>query len=184
MKIEETKIKGVFIIIPALYIDERGYFFRSFCKDEMTEAGMPALEFIQMNESFNEKAGTFRGFHYQNPPYFEDKLIRCVSGAVLDFAIDLRKESPTFLQHVSVELNQANHKMIFIPKGFAHGFITLEPQTVLLYHHTVKYRPGYDSGIHYKDARIGITLPGQVEIISEKDKNYPYLSPDFKGFEL
>jgi dTDP-4-dehydrorhamnose 3,5-epimerase len=184
MKIEKTNITGVFIITPTVLTDERGYFFRSFSKDEMNEAGMPELDFIQMNESYNEKAGTFRGFHFQNPPYFEDKLIRCVKGAVMDYAIDLRKGSPTFLKHISVELNQDNHKMIFIPKGFAHGFITLKHGTVLLYHHTVKYQKGYDNGIHFKDSMLDIALPCQIEIISEKDKNYPYLTPDFKGYEI
>jgi dTDP-4-dehydrorhamnose 3,5-epimerase len=102
----------------------------------------------------------------------------------MDIAIDLRKESPTFLKNYSVELSAKNHKMIFIPKGFAHGFVTLEPQTTLLYHHTASYQPGHEGGINFQDPLIHFQSPRSIVKISEKDRNYPYLSADFKGLEI
>ncbi|MEL6926619.1 MAG: dTDP-4-dehydrorhamnose 3,5-epimerase family protein, partial [Bacteroidota bacterium] len=126
MIFEETKLKGAFVITPEPHVDERGQFARTFCKREFEAHGL-CSNFVQMNHSKNSRAGTVRGLHYQLPPYCEVKLVRCVRGMVLDAIIDIRRDSPTFLQHFTVYLSDINQKMLYIPEGFAHGFRTLEP---------------------------------------------------------
>lgn len=184
MIIKKTSIEGLCIIQPKIIEDDRGYFFRSFCNSELKEAGLGDINFVQMNQSYNKFKGTFRGFHFQIPPFSEDKMIRCVKGRVFDYAIDIRSGSKTFLKYEMVELSEYNHQMIFIPKGFAHGFITSEPETVLLYYHTQSYQPGFECGISFQDPLINIQLPEKITIISGRDKSLPYLSEDFKGIEI
>lgn len=168
----ETGFKDLYVIEVNQIKDNRGLFGRTFCKKEFQKIGF-TKEFVQMNFSFNFKKGTFRGFHFQQPPYEETKLIRCSSGKVFDIAIDLRKNSTTYLQHFNCELSKQNRKMILIPEGFAHGFITLEAQSELVYCHTAFYNPEYESGISINDAKLKIELPIPISCISEKDLAYP-----------
>lgn len=183
MKFLKTNIEGCFVIEPNLIEDDRGGFFRSFCKEEFS-GHVGEVDFVQMNHSINLNKGTFRGLHYQQPPYAEEKLIRCVKGKVIDFFLDLREGSPTFLEYSEIELSAENRKMIYICKGIAHGFITLENNTELLYHHTEKYNKEADRGIHYNDPKVILKLPIDVEVISEKDQKYSLLADDFKGIEV
>jgi len=170
-----TDFSGLYVIEVNLLQDERGLFARTFCKEEFAKIGFDK-EFVQMNFSFNRKKGTFRGMHFQKPPLEETKLIRCTAGKVLDIAVDLRKDSTTYLQSFSCELSQENRTMILIPEGFAHGFITLEDNTELAYCHTAFYNPAADSGVRYNDAALQIKLPIEITSISEKDKNYPLIN--------
>ena len=180
MIFEETKLKDAFIISLHLLSDERGGFARTFCKKEFQQIGH-TKEFVQFNHSYNNFKGTIRGMHYQAPPYQEIKLIRCVKGAVQDVIIDLRKNSPTFLQHISIELSEQNKKMIYVPEGFAHGFQTRCDQTELIYHHTEYYAPNSDDGLNYNDGALNIKWDLPVSMISEKDKNYNMINNNFKG---
>lgn len=184
MQFHPTQLPGFTLITPEVKADERGYFFRSFCKEEFTKAGLPEIEFVQLNHSFNKEKGTFRGLHFQFPPAAEDKLVRCVSGAIFDIAVDVRQGSPTFLQWQGFELSDQNHQMLFIPKGFAHGFITLTPNAALAYHHTAFYQPGHEGGLSVFDPRLSINLPAEIRVISERDQQHPYLSDDFTGITV
>lgn len=174
MKFTETKLKGLYVIEPEILSDERGRFARTYCKKEFAKINFEK-EFVQMNFSVNYKKGTLRGMHYQLPPYEETKLIRCISGKVFDVAIDLRKNSGTYLQWFGTELSKDNSKMILIPEGFAHGFLTLEDNSELIYHHTEYYNPSAERGIRYDDKSVNIKFPGEVLIVSEKDKSYPII---------
>lgn len=177
---QQTAIRGVMVVRFEALSDERGGFARIFCKREFDQAGLRS-DFVQVNHSWNNKAGTFRGFHCQTPPAGEVKLIRCVSGAVYDIAVDLRRGSPTFLKWVGVELNESNGRQIYIPEGCAHGFITLTENAQLIYHHTGYYAPGCEMGVAVDDPRIGVRLPRDITVISEKDRRYPPLDPGFEG---
>lgn len=181
---EKTNIDGLLLIIPRLLKDERGAFSRVFCQREFAEALGQELNFVQINHSYNSKKGTFRGMHYQAPPYGEGKLVRCIKGSIQDFVIDLRKGSRTFLQHFQTKISADNYQMLYIPKGLAHGFITLENDTELIYHHTEFYEPAYNTGVNVQDPMFEIPLPLPIAVISDKDQNYPFLNQDFKGIEL
>jgi dTDP-4-dehydrorhamnose 3,5-epimerase len=176
----ETALKGSFIISLKPYSDERGWFARTYCKREFETIGHHK-EWVQMNHSFTTEKGTVRGMHFQLPPYCEIKMVRCIAGAVLDVIVDIRKDSATFLQWISVELSAANRQMIYIPEGFAHGFQTLEENTELIYHHTVYYEPGVEGGLRYNDPLINITWPLPAQNISARDKEHPLLDEHFKG---
>ena len=178
-----TPLAGCYAIALNPSTDSRGWFSRVFCKREFAEVGID-IDLVQINHSFNTEVGTLRGMHYQPLPFAEGKLIRCIAGAVLDVAVDIRAGSSTFLQHVSIELSATNRKMIYIPAGFAHGFITLQPNTELLYHHTQYYTPGVEAGINYADSYLNIKWAQEVQVISDKDKNLPMLAPDFKGITI
>ena len=178
-----TLLTGCYIIDINPASDSRGWFSRVFCKREFAEVGID-IDLVQINHSFNTQRGTLRGLHYQLPPFAEGKLIRCIGGAVQDVAVDLRSGSPTFLQHIAVELSATNRTMIYIPPGFAHGFITLLPNTELLYHHSQYYAPGVEAGIGYADSRLNINWTQEIQVISNRDKNLPMLAPDFKGITL
>lgn len=180
MELIETHIKGVFLIKPRILQDERGLFFRTFCKKEFAEIGFYA-DFVQFNHSFNLKKGTIRGLHFQLPPYQETKLIRCIQGKVKDVAVDIRKDSPTFLQHVAVELSAENCYSILIPEGCAHGFQTLADESALIYHHTQYYTPQADAGIRYDDPLLNIAWTLPPVNVSEKDKKYALITEGF-GF--
>lgn len=175
-----SPLAGCYTINFQPHTDDRGWFSRVYCQKEF-ETINHHLPFVQFNHSFNHKKGTIRGMHYQNPPFQEIKLIRCISGAVYDVVIDLRKDSPTFLQHFGIELSAINHQMIYIPNGFAHGFQTLEDNTQLLYHHTEFYQPGYEAGIHYLDPKVQIDWKLPLSIISDRDKNFNFINQNFKG---
>lgn len=157
---------------------------RVFCQRELDGQGMPNVEFVQINHSFNLRRGTVRGLHYQVPPSAETKLIRCIRGAVMDFIVDVRTGSPTFLQWISVELSAENLRMILIPEGFAHGFQTLEDNTELLYHHTEYYAPEHERALNIFDPLLNIRLPLPVSIMSERDRTHPLLTTTFEGIYL
>jgi len=180
MQFEKTNFAGLFIIKPNVLGDCRGWFMRTFSTDlfkkEITNFNST---WVQINHSFNEKKGTWRGFHFQNTPFQETKLIRCISGSVLDFALDLREGSKTFLKVFSVEISQKNKVMIYIPKGFAHGFLTLEDNSELIYMHDEYYHQESELGIRYNDPLLSINI--QPLIISARDQNHKLLSNNFKG---
>jgi dTDP-4-dehydrorhamnose 3,5-epimerase len=180
MEFLKTELSGLFIIEHKPVEDDRGFFSRTFCKKEFSSIVFNR-EFVQFNHSFNQHKGTLRGMHYQSPPFNEAKLIRCVLGSVLDVVIDLRKDSPTFLQHFKQELNSQEMKSIFIPEGFAHGFQTLEDNSALIYHHTEYYTPGADKGLRYDDPKVGINWPLPVAKISGKDLSYDLINTKFQG---
>ena len=170
MEVQETNISGVVIIHPRVFEDSRGYFFESFSQREFNEKVRP-ITFVQDNES-KSSYGVVRGLHYQKPPYTQSKLVRCVRGKVLDVAVDIRMGSPTFGQHVAVELSEDNHVQFFIPKGFAHGFAVLSDIAVFQYKCDEFYHPEADSGIQLLDEELGIDwqIPRDKAIMSDKDK--------------
>jgi len=180
MKVIETKIPGVLILEPRVFKDARGYFFESYSQREFDEMicavlGHP-IHFVQDNESMSSY-GVMRGLHYQRMPYTQSKLVRCVKGAVLDVAVDIRKGSPTFGQHIAVELNEDNHLQFFVPRGFAHGFSVLSETAVFQYKCDAFYHPASDAGINIKDESFGIDwrIPAEKAILSEKDLRHANL---------
>ena len=177
MKFTETKLKGAFVIELNQLKDERGFFARSWCKREMEEHGLNA-DVVQSNVSYNIKKGTLRGLHYQKDPYQETKLVRCTRGALYDVIIDLRKDSPTYMQWIGVELTADNYKMLYVPEDFAHGFITLEDQTEATYQVTQFYTPGSEGGLRWDDPAFNIEWPIEPEVISDKDKSHPNYQAD------
>lgn len=176
----ETKLKGSYIIDLNLFYDERGWFTRTFCKDEFKKIGHDA-EWLQLNHSFTKQKGTVRGMHYQLPPFSEIKLVRCIAGAVYDVIVDIRKDSPTFLQWVAVELSAENKKMIYIPVGFAHGFQALTNDCELIYHHSTFYQPNVEGGLKYNDPIINIEWPLEGIHISSRDLTHNLLTNNFIG---
>jgi len=180
MEFVKTDLEGLYIIKPKLIEDERGLFTRTYCKNEFLAVGLKT-DFVQFNHSFNKKRGTVRGMHYQMPPYSEIKLIRCVQGRVIDVAVDIRRNSPTFLKSVAVELSAENMLSILIPTGFAHGFQTLEDNTSLIYHHTEFFQADANAGLRPDDPKLSINWPLPFVNISDKDKNQKLINQDFKG---
>ncbi len=172
----KTDIEGVVIIEPRIFRDARGYFFESYSKKEFDEKVAP-VDFVQDNESCSTR-GVMRGLHFQRPPYTQAKLVRCVKGAVLDVAVDIRKGSPTYGRHVAVELTEDNHRQFFIPKGFAHGFAVLSDVAVFQYKCDEFYHPEADGGISILDDTLGIDwqIDPAEAILSDKDKNHPFLA--------
>lgn len=183
MKFLETKLEGAYIITPEPFVDGRGSFARVFCKNEFSAIGHKN-EFVQINHSVNKLKGTFRGIHYQLPPFSEVKLIRCISGSVYDIIVDIRFGSPTFLEHIGIEISEENMKMMYVPAGFAHGFITLEDDSQLIYHHTAYYEPGHEAGLRFNDPLLQIELPITPVVITEKDNNHPLIDKGFKGISI
>lgn len=171
MNIIETEIEGVFIIEPRVFEDERGYFFESFNAKLWKEKTGVELEFVQDNESKSNK-GVLRGLHFQAPPYAQAKLVRVVSGKVLDVAVDLRKGSKTYGQHVTAVLSAENKRQFFIPEGFAHGFLTLEDDTIFSYKCTGFYNHESEGGLMWNDPILNIDWNSNNPILSEKDKDY------------
>ena len=169
MEVIKTAIDGVVIIEPKVLKDQRGYFFESFSQREF-EAKVRKINFVQDNESMSSY-GVMRGLHFQRPPYTQSKLVRCVKGKVLDVAVDIRKGSPTYGQHVAVELSEDNHRQFFVPRGFAHGFAVLSDTAVFQYKCDNFYAPQADGGISIKDESLGIDwkIPTDMAILSEKD---------------
>ena len=175
MEVIKTVLDGVVVIEPRLFEDARGYFFESFSQREFDEK-VGKVVFVQDNES-KSSYGVMRGLHFQRPPFTQSKLVRCVKGAVLDVAVDIRKGSPTYGQHVAVELTEDNHRQIFIPKGFAHGFAVLSETAVFQYKCDEFYHPEADGGISILDdsLRIYWKIPMDQAILSEKDTKHPLL---------
>lgn len=180
MNVIKTNIEGVLIIEPKVFNDARGYFFESFSQREFDEKVKPILghtiRFVQDNESMSSY-GVMRGLHFQRPPFTQSKLVRCVKGAVLDVAVDIRKGSPTFGQHVAVELTEDNHRQFFISKGFAHGFAVLSETAVFQYKCDEFYHPEADGGISIMDQSLGINwkIPTDQALLSEKDAKHKML---------
>jgi dTDP-4-dehydrorhamnose 3,5-epimerase len=184
MNVIHTNIKDVVIIEPRVFKDARGYFFESYSKKEFDEKVRP-VDFVQDNESCSAK-GVLRGLHFQMPPYTQSKLVRCVKGAVLDVAVDIRKGSPTYGCHVAVELTESNRLQMFIPRGFAHGFAVLSDIAVFQYKCDNFYHPEADGGISVLDPSLGIDWRISVEnaILSEKDTKHPLLSEFNSPFDI
>lgn len=174
MKITKTKLEGVVIIEPDIFGDNRGFFMESWNKKKMAEAGLD-YDFVQDNHSKSTVKGTLRGIHFQKGDKAQAKLVRCVKGAVLDVAVDLRKNSPTFKQWVGVELSEENKKQLLIPRGFGHGFVTLTDDVEFLYKADNYYAPESDAGIRWNDFEIGVEWGIENPILSEKDKKNPFL---------
>jgi len=169
----ETALKGAYIIQLDRREDERGFFARAWCRNEFEERGLLPL-IVQSNLSYSRKAGTLRGMHYQDPPFEETKVVQCVKGALFDVIIDLRPDSPTFKKWTAVELTEDNNAMLYVPKGFAHGFLTLRDDTRAFYHVSQFYSPGSERGIRWNDPQFAIGWPRTDNlVISEKDRNWP-----------
>lgn len=176
MTVKETKLGGCYIIEPKLFKDKRGYFFESYSQQSFKESLNLNINFVQDNESQSFK-GVLRGLHYQIGEYAQAKLVRVIKGHVLDVALDVRKDSPTFGQHISVELNEANKKQLFIPRGFAHGFVVLSETAIITYKCDNYYNKNSERGVIYNDPDLKINwrLPKETFILSEKDIILPTL---------
>ena len=184
MKVIKTPIEGVVIIEPKVFKDARGYFFESFSQREFEEK-VHKINFVQDNESMSSY-GVMRGLHFQCPPFTQSKLVRCVKGAVLDVAVDIRKGSPTYGQHVAVELTEDNHRQFFVPRGFAHGFAVLSETAVFQYKCDNFYAPQADGGISIKDDSLGIDwhIPVENALLSEKDTKHALLKDFDSPFSI
>ena len=171
----ETKLRGAFVIDPERLEDDRGFFARTWCVREFETHGLnPRL--VQCSVSYNTRKGTLRGMHYQAAPHAETKLVRCTQGAIHDVVIDLREDSSTFRQWVAVELTAENRRMLYIPEGFAHGFQTLADDTEVFYQISEFYHPESARGVRWNDPAFGITWLLEVEMVSEKDQQYPLIN--------
>ncbi len=184
MEVIKTSIEGVVIIEPRIFKDERGYFFESFSQREFDEKVCP-VKFVQDNVSMSVY-GVMRGLHFQKPPYTQSKLVSCLKGRVLDVAVDLRKGSPTYGQHVAVELSEDNHRQSFIPRGFAHGFAVLSESAVFSYKCDNFYAPESEGGISIQDESLGIDwqIPLDEAILSAKDLKHPRLEDYDSPFDM
>lgn len=184
MEVIETLIDGVVIIDPKIFEDARGYFFESFSQREFEEK-VRKINFVQDNESMSSY-GVMRGLHFQYPPFTQSKLVRCVKGAVLDVAVDIRKGSPTYGQHVAVELTEANHRQFFVPRGFAHGFAVLSETAVFQYKCDNFYAPQADGGISIVDENLNIDwkIPVERALLSKKDINHMCLKDFDSPFSI
>ncbi|HKU21015.1 MAG TPA: dTDP-4-dehydrorhamnose 3,5-epimerase [Terriglobales bacterium] len=171
----ETKLKGAYIIDLDRKEDGRGFFARAFCQNEFAAHGLkPTI--AQANIAFNNRQGTLRGMHFQYPPAAESKLVRCTRGAILDVIVDLRPESPTYLNHIAVELSEENFRALYVPERFAHGYQALRDKTETSYQVGEFYTPGSEGGLMYNDQRLGLRWPLPVSALSEKDKSWQSLS--------
>jgi dTDP-4-dehydrorhamnose 3,5-epimerase len=176
MRFEETPLAGAVVVEIEPHVDDRGAFARVFCADEFAAAGLP-IDFPQCNLSINDRVGTMRGMHFNVEPHGESKLVRCVRGAVHDVIVDLRPDSPTRWQHVGVDLTADNRRALFVPAGFAHGFITLADQTDVYYHMGARYEPGAARGIRWDDPALEIEWPITPRVMSPADAAYADLDP-------
>jgi len=176
----KTFIDGLLLIEPTVSNDERGSFFRLFCKEEFENIGI-SIDIKQINISYNKFRGTIRGLHYQSSPSTEAKIIRCANGEIFDVAVDIRKNSKTYLSFFSVNLSSKNKLMLFIPNGFMNGFQTLNKNTFVEYYHSDFFVKELDNGIFYKDKTLNIQWPLKVTNISERDKKLPKIDEGFNG---
>jgi dTDP-4-dehydrorhamnose 3,5-epimerase len=172
MEFHQTKLKGVFEITPERKPDERGFFARTWCQTEFAQHGLNS-RLVQCSISFSPRKGTLRGMHYQAAPNAETKLIRCTQGAIYDVIVDLRPNSPTFKQWIAAPLTAENRKMIFVPEGCAHGFITQGENSEVFYQMSEFYSPDAARGVRYDDPAFAIVWPERVQVISERDRTYP-----------
>jgi dTDP-4-dehydrorhamnose 3,5-epimerase len=174
MHFTPTKLEGAWVVQPQVHKDERGLFARTYCAKEFLRQGL-VDKFVQCNTSWNARKGAVRGLHYQLPPSSEVKLVRCTAGALVDVVVDLRSGSPTYLQHVAVELTASNRLALYIPGMFAHGFQTLEDGTEVFYQMSEFYAPKLARGLRYDDPKLGIKWPLPVTLISDQDLNWSFL---------
>jgi dTDP-4-dehydrorhamnose 3,5-epimerase len=172
MLFTETSLPGAFVIDLEPRKDERGFFAREFCQEEFKAHGLRPV-IAQVNLALNVRAGTVRGMHFQYPPVADSKLVRCLRGAILDVVIDLRPESSTYLQHISVELNEDNWRALYVPERFAHGYQSLQDNTVTSYHMGEVYTPSAEGGLAHDDPALGLSWPMPVSAISERDRSFP-----------
>lgn len=174
MKITPTQLEGAFILEPQFAFDERGWFARIFDAGEFAARGLEAT-FVLHSASFNIRRATLRGLHYQAEPHAETKIVRCTAGAAYDVIVDLRRKSPTFLRHLAVELTAENHLSLYVPHGFAHGFLTLQDATEIAYSISHPYHPDAARGVRWNDPTLGIRWPFTPEVISARDASLPDL---------
>jgi dTDP-4-dehydrorhamnose 3,5-epimerase len=167
----ETRLRGAYLIVPERNEDQRGYFARTFCRREFSDNGLNP-DIAQCSFSYNKKQGTFRGMHFQRPPFEEDKVVMCLSGSLVDYIADLRPLSPTYREWIAVELNASNRYSLYIPKSFAHGFFTLADDTLIQYQMSEFYHPECSGGFRYDDPAFNIQLPGAITSISCRDKTF------------
>ncbi len=172
-----SELAGAFLIELELHRDERGFFARSFCAETFAAHGL-ATRFVQSNVSFNARRGTLRGMHWQAAPHAEAKLVRCTAGALFDVIVDLRPGSPTHRRWAGFELDARNRRLLYVPEGFAHGFITLEPGTEIFYEMSAVHRPEAARGFRYDDPAVGIEWPIPPACLSDRDAALPPLAPD------
>lgn len=175
MNFTETKLKGAYVIDIKPMVDERGFFSRSYCSDEFKEFNLNTNA-VQNNISFNIKKGTLRGMHMQKAPFEETKLVRCTRGSIYDVIVDMREDSETFKQWIGVELTADNYKMLYVPEGFAHGFITLEDNTDVTYQVTAFYTPGFEQCFRWDDPSFNIKWPIEPVVISAKDQAHALIN--------
>lgn len=171
MQFIPLSLQGAFLIDLERHQDERGFFARSYCREEFTAHGLNP-EMVQSNISYNTKRGTLRGMHYQRSPFEEAKVVRCTQGKLFDVIVDLRPDSFTFCQWHGAELTAENHLALYVPEGFAHGFLTLADGTEVLYQMSTVYQPGAAAGVRWNDPAFEIVWPGEVTVISERDNSY------------
>ena len=183
MKFTETPLHSAYLIDLEKRGDNRGFFARFFCEKEFGDHQL-ATRFVQINTSLTGKKGTLRGMHYQLQPSAEVKVVRCIKGSLFDVILDLRPDSPTFGKSFGAELNADNRTMMYVPQGFAHGFVTLEDDTEALYLVSALYAPDLERGVRYNDPRFNIQWPVQPTEVSEKDSKWPDFNPEFHGIEL
>jgi dTDP-4-dehydrorhamnose 3,5-epimerase len=176
MIFEQTGLAGALVIEPERMADSRGFFARTFCAREFAEHGL-AERFVQSSVSFNTRSATLRGMHFQIAPHREAKLVRCTAGAIWDAIVDLRAGSPTRMKWFGVELSADNRRALYIPEGFAHGFITLQPNSEVFYEMSEFFAPAAARGLRWNDPALGIVWPKQPEVIAERDASYPDLDP-------
>ncbi|HWC42149.1 MAG TPA: dTDP-4-dehydrorhamnose 3,5-epimerase [Actinomycetota bacterium] len=176
MRFTETKVAGAFLIEPEPIADERGFFARTWCREEFADHGLTGA-LAQANISFNHRKGTLRGLHYQAAPHAEAKLVRVTRGAIWDLALDLRRDSPTYLAWFGAELDDANRHMLYVPEGCAHGFLTLTDDAEVAYQMSAPYVADAGRGVRFDDPAFGIEWPGEVVVINERDRTYPDFSP-------
>jgi len=174
MNVSETALAGAYVLDIEPHADARGFFARVYCEREFVQLGLDPF-IAQANISLNHHKGAIRGMHFQYPPHAETKVVRCTRGAVLDVIVDLRPESATFLQHVAVELSSGNHRSLYVPRRFAHGYQVLEDDTELMYLMGEFYAPDHQGGLRYNDPRLGIAWPRAAGELSDKDLSWPLL---------
>lgn len=182
LKLTELPLVGAYIIEPIKHEDNRGSFSRVFCKEELSTIFNGGI--AQINHSVTAQKGSVRGLHFQYPPNAEIKIVKCIQGSVFDVIVDIRQDSPTFLKWYGITLNNENMKMICIPKGFAHGFQTLEDDAQLLYLHSELYSPDHEGALNVLDSVLGIEWPLPFTDLSERDTNHPMINNDFKGIKV
>lgn len=183
MKFNNLKINGAYLIEPEPISDERGFFVRTFCQNEFGKI-FPNFIVKQINQTLTKKMGTIRGMHYQNPPFAETKVVRCLQGSVFDVIVDLRKDSPTFLNWHGEILSGDNMKALFIPKGCAHGFQTMTDDVEMIYLHDEFYNKEFEAALRYDEPMVGIQWKGAPTELSERDKTHKYLDNKFEGISI